>query len=94
MLKKSLTSVQKYVLLKGGHLQGDTGDRSSLRWETVPSFTLPRIPQKKAHGSGCTLSALITGLLAVGESPVTAVKKAKSIVWSMIQEGYYSRERR
>jgi hydroxymethylpyrimidine/phosphomethylpyrimidine kinase len=51
-------------------------------------FTLPRIPHKKAHGSGCTLSALITGFLALGESPVDAVEKAKYIVWSMIQQGY------
>ena len=76
------------VLLKGGHLQGELVtdllyDGTQFHW-----FTLPRIPGKKAHGSGCTLSALITGLLALGESPTTAVQKAKSIVWSMIQTGY------
>jgi hydroxymethylpyrimidine/phosphomethylpyrimidine kinase len=52
------------------------------------TFILPRIPHKKAHGSGCTLSALITGLLALGESPIDAVEKSKYIVWSMIQQGY------
>jgi hydroxymethylpyrimidine/phosphomethylpyrimidine kinase len=51
-------------------------------------FVLPRIPQRKAHGSGCTLSALITGLLALGEPPLSAVEKAKRIAWSMINEGY------
>jgi len=78
----------KYVLLKGGHLQDEKVTDILYNGKQFYPFTLPRIPQKKAHGSGCTLSALITGLLALGESPVTAVMKAKHIVWGMIQEGY------
>lgn len=78
----------EYVLLKGGHLQTEMVTDLLYDGKQYYHFTLPRIPQKKAHGSGCTLSALITGLLASGESSVTAVQKAKSIVWSMIQEGY------
>jgi hydroxymethylpyrimidine/phosphomethylpyrimidine kinase len=78
-----------YVLLKGGHLPDDMVTDLLYNGKQFYTFTLPRIPQKKAHGSGCTLSALITGLLALGEPPVTAVEKAKHIVWGMIQEGYY-----
>jgi hydroxymethylpyrimidine kinase/phosphomethylpyrimidine kinase len=78
----------EYVLLKGGHLQGEMVTDLFYDGKQYYHFTLPRIPGKKAHGSGCTLSALITGLLASGEPPITAVQKAKSIVWSMIQEGY------
>jgi hydroxymethylpyrimidine/phosphomethylpyrimidine kinase len=78
----------KYVLLKGGHLPDEMITDILYDGKQFYSSTLPRIPQKKAHGSGCTLSALITGLLALGESPVAAVKKAKHIVWGMIQEGY------
>jgi len=78
----------EYVLLKGGHLQGEMVTDLLYDGKQYYHFALPRIPQKKAHGSGCTLSALITGLLASGEPPVTAVQKAKSIVWSMIQAGY------
>lgn len=78
----------EYVLLKGGHLQGELVTDLLYDGKQYYHFTLPRIPGKKAHGSGCTLSALITGLLASGEPPVAAVQKAKSIVWSMIQEGY------
>ncbi len=77
-----------YVLIKGGHLPGEMVTDVMYDGKKFYYMTLPRIPQKKAHGSGCTLSALITGLLASGEPPVTAVKKAKTIVWSMIQEGY------
>jgi len=78
----------KYVLLKGGHLPDDMVTDILYTGKQFYPFTLPRIPQKKAHGSGCTLSALITGLLALGESPIAAVRKAKHIVWGMIQEGF------
>ena len=77
----------KYVLLKGGHLSGDMVTDLLYDGRQLHSFTLPRIQQKKAHGSGCTLSALITGLLAGGEPPVSATEKAKHIVWGMINEG-------
>jgi hydroxymethylpyrimidine kinase/phosphomethylpyrimidine kinase len=77
-----------YVLIKGGHLHGANVTDILYDGKQFHRFTLPHISQKKAHGSGCTLSALISGLLALGESPVDAVCKAKSIVWSMINEGY------
>jgi hydroxymethylpyrimidine kinase / phosphomethylpyrimidine kinase / thiamine-phosphate diphosphorylase len=79
----------KSVLLKGGHFSGNMVTDFFYDGKKFYTFTLPRIPQKKAHGSGCTLSALITGFLALKEPPITAVKKAKHIVWGMIQEGYY-----
>lgn len=78
----------QYVLVKGGHLKGKMVTDLLYDGKQMHRFTLPRVPQRKAHGSGCTLSALITGLLAVGEPPVSAVHKAKSIVWGMINEGY------
>jgi hydroxymethylpyrimidine kinase / phosphomethylpyrimidine kinase / thiamine-phosphate diphosphorylase len=77
-----------YVLVKGGHLKGEMVTDVLYDGTLFHRFSLPRIPQRKAHGSGCTLSALITGLLAVGESPIGAVQKAKAILWSMINEGY------
>jgi len=77
-----------YILLKGGHLQDEMATDFLYDGKQFYPFTLPRIPQKKAHGSGCTLSALITGFIALRESPVAAVEKAKYIVWGMIQEGY------
>jgi hydroxymethylpyrimidine kinase/phosphomethylpyrimidine kinase len=77
-----------YVLIKGGHSKEDPVTDILYDGKTYHVYSLPRIPQKKAHGSGCTLSALITGLLALKESPESAVEKAKAIAWSMIQEGY------
>ncbi len=38
----------EYVLIKGGHLQGETGDRSPLRWETVPSLYPPSNTSQKS----------------------------------------------
>ena len=86
--KKLYDSGPKCVLVKGGHL--DTTDTVDVFYDgkLFHEFSLPRIPNKKAHGSGCSLSAVITGLLALGETPVYAVRKAKHIIWSMINDGY------
>jgi len=86
--KKIYQLGSKYVLLKGGHLPDEMVMDILYDGKQFYPFTLPRIPQRKGHGSGCTLSALITGLIALRESPVAAVEKAKHIVWGMIQEGY------
>ena len=78
----------KYILIKGGHLDGEKASDVLFDGKDFAVFSLPRISDRKAHGSGCTLSALITGLLALEEKPVDAVHKAKRILWSMIYEGY------
>jgi len=86
--KKIQSLGSEFVLIKGGHFPGDMVTELLYDGKKFHRFTLPRIPQKKAHGSGCTLSALITGLLALGEPPIAAVENAKRMVWSMINEGY------
>jgi hydroxymethylpyrimidine/phosphomethylpyrimidine kinase len=78
----------KYVLIKGGHLSGRCVHDVLFDGGNYSIFSLPRISHKKAHGSGCTLSALITGLIALGEPVEVAVEKAKRILWSMIKKGY------
>lgn len=78
----------KYILVKGGHLEGKYVQDVFYDGESFSVFSLPRIPNKKAHGSGCTLSALITGYLALGETPVGSVEKSKHVLWNMINEGY------
>ena len=77
-----------YVLIKGGHLKGKDAIDLFFDGKQHTFFPLPRIPGKKAHGSGCSLSAMITGYLLLGEQPIDAVRKAKTAVWSMIAEGY------
>jgi len=78
----------KYVLIKGGHLEDTLVLDVVYDGKEFHTFILPRIPNRKAHGSGCTLSALIAGFIALGDHPVDAVLKAKNIVWAMINEGY------
>lgn len=78
----------KHVLIKGGHLKSGYAQDVLFDGKSFTDFSLPRIPDKKAHGSGCTLSALITGLLALREPTEEAVRKAKHILWNMINQGY------
>jgi len=86
--KKIYEMGPKYVLIKGGHLDNTHAQDVLFDGERCIVLSLPKIPDKKAHGSGCTLSALITGLLALGEIPDFAVRRAKHILWNMIEQGY------
>ena len=64
------------VLLKGGHLAGDSVTDVLAARGGVHVFTDPRIETRHTHGTGCTLaSAIATGLaqdLSVGESVARA----------------------
>jgi len=86
--KKISTFGPEYVLIKGGHLKNKNCTDILYDKKNFYEFTLPRIISKKAHGSGCTLSALITGFIALNETPIHAVKRAKFVVWDMIKKGY------
>ena len=90
------------VLLKGGHAYTDE-QASSLTPEAVDilymnrpelpdterfrTFSTPRYPND-VHGSGCTFSALITGLLAKGMDLEPAVADAKIRMTDLIGSGY------
>jgi hydroxymethylpyrimidine/phosphomethylpyrimidine kinase len=65
-----------WVLLKGGHLQGDAID---LLHDGDAMIELPahRIETKNTHGTGCSLSAAIAALLPVRGSVPEAVADAK-----------------
>lgn len=78
----------QYCVVTGGHGKGKLAVDVLYDGSTFYELSLPSHPRKKAHGSGCTFSALITGFLAQGYDPVHAVTKAKYLVWSMIREGY------
>jgi hydroxymethylpyrimidine/phosphomethylpyrimidine kinase len=86
--KKIYEMGSKYVLIKGGHLDNTHAHDVLFDGGKYTVLSLPKIPDKKAHGSGCTLSALITGLLVLGETPDFAIRKAKHILWNMIEQGY------
>jgi hydroxymethylpyrimidine/phosphomethylpyrimidine kinase len=76
------------VLLKGGHLPGDTvmdllatGD-GARHW-----MRAPRIPSANTHGTGCTLSSAIASGLALGMSLLDAVEMARAFVRSAMLAG-------
>jgi hydroxymethylpyrimidine/phosphomethylpyrimidine kinase len=70
-----------YVLVKGGHLPGNNGVVPDLLigHEREWIFSGERLPFG-AHGTGCCLSAAITGHLALGEEVPAACAAAKEFV--------------
>ena len=76
------------VLLKGGHLPGDTvidlllTDTGEKIW-----MQAPRIHSPNTHGTGCTLSSAIAAYLALGASLIEAVQQARLFVREALQAG-------
>ena len=74
------------VLIKGGHISG--GDTSTvvdyLFDGAFTSYRHPRVITTSTHGTGCTLSAAITALLANGYSLRDAVQTATDYVHQAI----------
>lgn len=79
----------EYVVLKGGHFIHKNAVDVLFDGKDFFDLSLPFHLGKKAHGSGCTFSALIAGFLALGYKPLDAIKHAKCQVWSMIRESYH-----
>lgn len=74
------------VLLKGGHRTGDAED-VFCQENTLRILSVPRIPTRATHGSGCTLSSALAAFLARGRSLEVAVVEAKEFVTAGIQQG-------
>ena len=69
------------VLVKGGHLSGDTTITDVLATASgMRRFSHPRIATTSTHGTGCTLSAAITAGLALGRPLDDAVATALDFV--------------
>ena len=77
------------VLLKGGHLEGtvDVVDVLCSGPGTFEEFRHPRMTGA-FHGTGCTLSALITGYLARGDALETAVSRAERVQRTTMASAY------
>ena len=76
------------VLVKGGHLRGETVI-DLLLTESGEKIWMkaPRIQSPNTHGTGCTLSSAIASHLALGESLVEAVRAARLYVREALQSG-------
>ncbi|MDD7805387.1 MAG: bifunctional hydroxymethylpyrimidine kinase/phosphomethylpyrimidine kinase [Endozoicomonas sp. (ex Botrylloides leachii)] len=77
----------KTVLLKGGHLAGDSAIDLFHDGNTVHLFKSPRIKTGNTHGTGCTLSSAITALLAKGYTLTEAVSAGKDYITETILHG-------
>ena len=76
------------VLVKGGHLAGDTSPDCMLVAGDEPVWLDgPRLPDRGAHGSGCVLAAAIAAELARGMEPADACVAAKRFVARAIEAG-------
>lgn len=77
----------KYVLMKGGHLEGDAVD-VLIGKDTFEVFKQERLNRKNTHGTGCTLSSAITAHLALGYEIVEAVKLSKEYITDAIRHSF------
>jgi hydroxymethylpyrimidine/phosphomethylpyrimidine kinase len=76
------------VLLKGGHLAGDSVMDVLLQQGCEPLWLQgPRIDTANTHGTGCTLSSAIAAHLALGSDLPLAVQLARDFVRSALQAG-------
>ena len=75
----------RYVLLKGGHMEG--GDSPDFLYDGLKVIELPakRVATKNTHGTGCTLSAAIAALLPQYPSAVDAIHAAKGYLTAALE---------
>jgi hydroxymethylpyrimidine/phosphomethylpyrimidine kinase len=75
------------VLIKGGHLPGDTVTDLLVEGSREIELSSPRIAGSHTHGTGCTLSAAIAARLALGDVLEDACRRAKAYVAGAMQHG-------
>ena len=73
------------VLLKGGHLKGDTVRDVLAAEGSVQVFESPRIHSTSTHGTGCTLASAIATGIAQGLGIPEAVRRARDYVREAIR---------
>lgn len=68
------------VLVKGGHLSGDTVSDVLVTAEGARVWESPRLVTRHTHGTGCTLASAIAAGLAQGLDVESAVDRARAYV--------------
>jgi len=76
----------RYVLIKGGHLEGDAID-ILFDGKDFLSLEAPRLRSRNTHGTGCTFSAALATFLAQGLTAAEAAGKAKAFITRAISLG-------
>ncbi|MBX6371984.1 MAG: bifunctional hydroxymethylpyrimidine kinase/phosphomethylpyrimidine kinase [Acidothermus sp.] len=77
----------RWVLVKGGHLDGDPVD---VLFDGEQTYRLrgERIDTAHTHGTGCTLASAVAAFLARKWTVPQAVERAKDVVRRAIESGY------
>ena len=76
------------VLLKGGHLAGETvSDLLMQAGDEKSWMRAQRIQTSNTHGTGCTLSSAIAAHMALGKPLVNAVQSARIFVRGALEAG-------
>ena len=78
----------RWVLVKGGHLDGPTSVDVLCDGADVIELERPRIATVHTHGTGDTLAAATTSALARGADLVSAVQAGKAFVTSSIEDSF------
>jgi hydroxymethylpyrimidine/phosphomethylpyrimidine kinase len=76
------------ILLKGGHLAGNTAIDLLFHDGRIQEFAAPFVRDITTHGTGCTYSAAITAGLAFGFSLENSIKHAKKFVTESIKRHF------
>jgi len=74
------------VLLKGGHMEGKWAEDVLVTERQSWIFTAERLAGGGGHGTGCTLAAALTALLARGRSLPAAAVQAKEYLSAALRE--------
>lgn len=76
-----------WVVMKGGHLPGDTVVDLLFDGSAFHSFESPRVAGPNTHGTGCTFASAIAAGLALGKTLPDAVDDARIYVAGAIAHG-------
>jgi len=76
-----------WVLVKGGHLEGETVTDILYDGTDFLSLSSRRLKVKNTHGTGCTYAAAIAALLTREASVPAAVEKARQYLLETLKEG-------
>ena len=76
------------VLLKGGHISGESVTDFLYLSADITPIVNPRISTPAGHGSGCVMSAFITANMANGLDLVTSVTEARKMIQKSIETQY------
>lgn len=72
------------VVIKGGHLDGPATDVFATV-DVVEDLVATRIATPHTHGTGCTFASAVAARLALGDTPLDAVRAAKAYVRRAIE---------